>query len=260
MMMQPEQRLSCGQFIGTYDKLLAIWVARTLLKASVAVVWSGIGTFLTDTSELIIVADDHPVFRDGLRRLVCAACPDATVAEAGTMAEVLSIAQTALETGNAPELFVLDLLFPGMDPRETLPSLRSRFPRSSIVIVSMIDDEATIRQIMKLGADGFVGKAVPSDRMIAAILAVKAGQFVVEPADHAAICDNTSGSHLPVLELTRRQRDVLTCLAQDKSNKEIGRMLAISPFTVRIHVSALLRIMRVDSRTLAAAKARSMGF
>jgi DNA-binding NarL/FixJ family response regulator len=211
---------------------------------------------LTDASELIIVADDHPVFRDGLKRLVSTACPAATVVEAGSMAEVLSLAQA----GKAPDLFVLDLLFPGMDPRETLPSLRSSFPRSSIVIVSMVDDEATIRQIMKLGADGFVGKAVPSERMINAILAVKAGQFVVEPADHAAICDNTSVSHLAVPELTPRQRDVLTCLAQDKSNKEIGRMLAISPFTVRIHVSALLRIMRVGSRTLAAAKARSMGF
>lgn len=211
---------------------------------------------MTDLSELIIVADDHPVFRDGLKRLISAACPAATVVEAGSMTDVLALAQA----GKAPDLFVLDLLFPGMDPRETLPSLRSSFPRSSIVIVSMVDDEATIRQIMKLGADGFVGKAVPSERMIDAILAVKAGQFVVEPADHAAICKYTPGGHFPVLELTPRQRDVLTCLAQDKSNKEIGRMLAISPFTVRIHVSALLRIMRVGSRTLAAAKARSMGF
>jgi DNA-binding NarL/FixJ family response regulator len=211
---------------------------------------------LIDPSELIIVADDHPVFRDGLKRLVSAASPDATVVEAGSMAEVLAIA----EAGKAPDLFVLDLLFPGMDPRETLPALRARFPRSSIVIVSMVDDEATIRQIMKLGADGFVGKAVPSERMISAIMDVKAGQFVVLPADEAAISDGSTGMGAPVLELTPRQHDVLSCLAQDKSNKEIGRMLAISPFTVRIHVSALLRILKVDSRALAAAKARAMGF
>ncbi len=215
---------------------------------------------MSELAELIIVADDHPVFRDGLKRLISAASPGATVIEAGSMAEVLSIAAAASESGKAPDLFVLDLLFPGMDPRETLPSLRSRFPRSSIVIVSMVDDEATIRQIMKLGADGFVGKAVPSDRMIAAILEVKAGHFVVMPADNTAISDSSSGMGTPVLELTPRQHDVLSCLARDKSNKEIGRMLAISPFTVRIHVSALLRILKVDSRALAAAKARVMGF
>jgi DNA-binding NarL/FixJ family response regulator len=215
---------------------------------------------LADLTELIIVADDHPVFRDGLKRLISAACPGADVIEAASMGEVLAIADAASATGKVPNLFVLDLLFPGMDPRETLPSLRARFPRSSIVIVSMVDDEATIRQIMKLGADGFVGKAVPSDRMIAAILDVKAGQFVVLPADTTAISDNSSGMSAPVLELTPRQHDVLSCLARDKSNKEIGRMLAISPFTVRIHVSALLRILKVDSRALAAAKARAMGF
>jgi DNA-binding NarL/FixJ family response regulator len=211
---------------------------------------------MVDLAELIIVADDHPVFRDGLKRLISLACPDATVVEAGCMAEVLALAGGE----QVPNLFVLDLLFPGMDPRETLPSLRANFPRSSIVIVSMVDDEPTIRHIMKLGADGFVGKAVPSDCMIAAILDVKAGKFIVMPAAEPAITENTSSAIPSVLELTPRQHDVLSCLAKDKSNKEIGRMLAISPFTVRIHVSALLRIMKVNSRTLAAAKARTMGF
>ncbi|MGL4637243.1 MAG: response regulator [Beijerinckiaceae bacterium] len=215
---------------------------------------------MTAHSELIIVADDHPVFRDGLRRLVSTASPGATVIEAGTMSEVLAAAQTASDAGIVPNLFVLDLLFPGMDPRETLPALRARFPRTSIMIISMVDDEATIRQIMKLGADGFVSKAVPSDSMVSAILNVKAGQFVVMPADNASISDNSAGIAAPVLELTPRQNDVLSCLARDKSNKEIGRMLDISPFTVRIHVSALLRILKVDNRGLAAAKARAMGF
>lgn len=211
-------------------------------------------------AELIIVADDHPVFREGLRRLISSVSPGADVVEAGSMAEVLALADAARQAGRAPELFVLDLLFPGMDPAETLPTLRARFPRSSIVIVSMMDDEATIRQVMKLGADGFIGKGAPSDRLIAAILDVRAGHFVVMPADGAAIADSPASMARPAPDLTPRQHDVLSCLARGKSNKEIGRMLAISPFTVRIHVSALLRILRVDSRTLAAEKARAMGF
>jgi DNA-binding NarL/FixJ family response regulator len=204
-------------------------------------------------SELIVVADDHPVFRDGLKRLLAAASPNATIIEAGTMDEVLAIASQP----PAPSLFVLDLLFPGMRPKETLPHLRERFPRSSIVIVSMIDDEATVQQIMRLGADGFVGKAVSSQRIVDGIMAVKAGQFVVIRAEQGA---SQSADGTSVLDLTPRQKDVLQCLAQDKSNKEIGRMLSISPFTVRIHVSALLRILQVESRALAAVKARALGF
>jgi DNA-binding NarL/FixJ family response regulator len=204
-------------------------------------------------SELIVVADDHPVFRDGLKRLLSAANPDVNIIEAGTMDEVMAIASQP----PAPSLFVLDLVFPGMRPKETLPNLRERFPRSSIVIVSMVDDEATVQQIMRLGADGFVGKAVSSQKIVDGIMAVKAGQFVVMRAEQDAT-HQTDGSG--ILEITPRQKDVLQCLAQDKSNKEIGRMLSISPFTVRIHVSALLRILQVESRALAAVKARALGF
>jgi DNA-binding NarL/FixJ family response regulator len=204
-------------------------------------------------SELILVADDHPVFRDGLKRLLSTASPDANIIEAGSMEEVLAIASQP----PAPSLFVLDLVFPGMKPKETLPYLRERFPRSSIVIVSMVDDEATVQQIMRLGADGFVGKAVSSQKIVDGIMAVKAGQFVVMRAEQ----DNAKpGDGTGVLDLTPRQKDVLQCLAQDKSNKEIGRMLSISPFTVRIHVSALLRILQVESRAIAAVKARALGF
>lgn len=101
----------------------------------------------------ILIADDHPVFRDGMCRLIAAAFPAAELLEAGTMDEVLSLAAA----GPAPDVFVLDLLFPGMNPPETLPQLRQQFPTSSLIVVSMLDDDATIRRVSVLGIDGYVG-------------------------------------------------------------------------------------------------------
>lgn len=193
----------------------------------------------------IIVADDHPVFRQGLCALIRSVCDYAELIEADSMDAALAAAQA----GAPPFLFVLDLLFPGMQPGVSLPRLRQAYPTASIVIVSMLDDPALIQQVLADGADGYISKSSTPEEMLAAFDAIEAGAFVVQRPTGGLPAAKTQA--LP--NLTTRQREVLDLLAQGKTNKEIGRQLSISPFTVRIHVSALLRLLGVTRRADAAA-------
>jgi len=205
-------------------------------------------------TEKIIIADDHPVFRDGMCRLMSSALPDAQLLEAGSMDEVLELT----EKHGEPDLFLLDLLFPGMEPRETLAKLRQRFPRSSIAIVSMLDDDRTINRIMDEGADAFIVKSIPAQEMIDAVLAVRSGQYVVAKPSIVSMTDAVPTS-ANVMSLTQRQLEILDLISAGESNKHIARKLGLSPFTVRNHISLLLRSLNAHSRSELAAKAESLG-
>ncbi|GLK89698.1 hypothetical protein GCM10017655_27600 [Pseudomonas turukhanskensis] len=168
------------------------------------------------------------------------------------MADVLRLARD----GAAPRLFLLDLLFPGQSP-QAVTALRQAFKRSSIVIVSMVEDRALIDEVMAAGADGFIGKATPPDQIIAALQAVSAGEFVLTLGP-AGLPEFVKSGHA-LDQLTPRQQEVLQLVARGLSNKEIARELDISPFTVRIHVSSLLHTLDVSTRTAAAALAAKAG-
>jgi DNA-binding NarL/FixJ family response regulator len=193
------------------------------------------------------------MFRDGLCRLIGGTLPDAHMVEAGSMADVFD----AVREHGAPELFLLDLVFPGMNPRETLSNLRQSCPKSSIVVVSMLDDAATIEKIMEYGADGYIVKSIPAGEMVEAILAVRAGEYVIA-RPNAAMTDDQIPEFADVMDLTQRQREILALLRAGQSNKEIGRKLALSPFTVRNHISLLMRILKTHSRHELAAMADSL--
>jgi DNA-binding NarL/FixJ family response regulator len=206
------------------------------------------------TPASIIIADDHPVFRGGLCHLVGAAFPGTALYEAGSVEEMLAVA----ERYGAPWLFIVDLLFPGMDPKQTLPMLRQRFPRSAIAIVSMLDDDGTIGRVMDYGADAYIAKSVAADQMVEGLLALQRGDVVVLKPPGQSV-QAASSARPESLALTQRQVDVLTMVAERKSNKEIGRGLSLSHFTVRNHVSLLLRTLGARTRTELADKARMAG-
>lgn len=202
----------------------------------------------------IVLADDHPVFRDGLRRIILGTDPTVTITEAGSFEQVLERARD----GTEPDAFVLDMIFPGFDPRSSLAVLRREFPTSTIIMVSMISDAAVIQQLMRAGADGFVGKSLPGADMARAIQSIRQGMSVIAVASDLAL-DEGPAPCATLERLTPRQIDVLSRLAEGRSNKEIARDLGISPFTVRIHVSGILHALKVQSRAAAASWAGAAG-
>jgi two-component system, NarL family, nitrate/nitrite response regulator NarL len=201
----------------------------------------------------VVVGDDHPLFRDALAQLAFSLFPKAQVGVASTMSEVMEQS----ESGSVPDLLLLDLLFPGMEFAVTLPELRRRYPKSSIILISMISDRTVISQVLQSGGDGFIHKATPREQCIEAIQRVLAGEYVVECDDLAITLKENLGEN--AITLTARQRAVLGLLAENAPNKLIARDLGISHLTVRLYVSALLRIFGVAKRQEVAPKARMLG-
>ncbi|MEZ0504353.1 LuxR C-terminal-related transcriptional regulator [Pseudomonas sp. Env-44] len=191
----------------------------------------------------IIIADDHPMFREGMTRTVQRLLPGAVVQEAGDLATVNALLREAGEV----DTLILDLRFPGLTCISQLAELRQQLKRTTLVLVSMVDDPALIEQVMALGADGFIGKNIAPDEIGQALLAIREGEVLVKFAPSGLLPLDTH-------TLTTRQQEVLRLIAQGKTNKEIAKTLNISPFTVRIHVSSLLRSLNVPSRAAAAVK------
>lgn len=202
-------------------------------------------------TECIIIADDHPVFREGLRSLVEKLVPEATVLSADKYETALALAR---KHPKQPTMFILDLFFSRKNIRTELEALRHEFDRSAIVVVTMAEDRATMQSVLDYGINGFINKSISPNELIDALKDVRQGEIVVR------LPETSHDFKKKDVHLSERQAEVLKLVAAGKTNKEIAAILSISPFTVRIHVSAMMRALGVSSRLEAATKGLIEGF
>lgn len=124
----------------------------------------------------IIIADDHPMFREGMLRTVQRLLPEARVEQAGDLDTVLHL----LKSGSEVDTLILDLRFPGLTCISQLGELRQQLRRTTLIVVSMVDDPGLIEQVMALGADGFIGKNIAPEEIGQALLAIRQGEVLVK--------------------------------------------------------------------------------
>jgi DNA-binding NarL/FixJ family response regulator len=209
---------------------------------------------VTSTTRLVI-ADDHPLFRDALRHAVASVVGSERIDEAGSFEDLTAI----LEQHSDVDLVLLDLKMPGVNGFSGLIYLRAQYPAIPVVVVSASDDVGTIRRSLDFGASGFVPKRFGVETLRDAILRVLDGDVWIPPDIDLSVPDDPEMRRLRdrLVTLTPQQVRVLMMLSGGLLNKQIAYELGVSEATIKAHVSAILQKLGVESRTqavIAAAK------
>lgn len=203
----------------------------------------------------ILVADDHPIVRDGLISVLSTQADFEIIGEAATGPETIQQVM-ALK----PDVILLDLEMSGMDGVETLLRLRAMDPDIRVIIFTAFDTDERIVKAVQAGAQGYLLKGVPRDEIFNAIRVVHAGGALLQPVVASKLLRQVSREPQPDSDmLTGRELDVLRLLAQGQTNKEIAAALVISERTVKFHVSAILGKLGAGNRTEAVTLAAQQG-
>jgi two-component system response regulator NreC len=199
----------------------------------------------------VILADDHEIVRDGLRRIIESEDDIEVVAEAGD-------AETARRraSGLKPSVLVLDLNMPGPPSLGFIPKIREGAPRTEIVVLTMQDDPAFAREAFRLGAKGYVLKHAAGSELIDAIRAATRGESYINPQLGARVASEPEG---PPGGLTAREAEVLSLIAKGHTNPEIGEKLVLSIRTIETHRAAIHRKLGTTNRAELVAYARKHG-
>lgn len=206
----------------------------------------------------VLVIDDHALFREGLSGLLTRRGIE-VIAAIGDGREGLRVAKNT-----APDVILLDMRMPQMDGLDVLCALREQGIKAPIVMLTTSQDEQDLFASLRKGAQGYLLKDIVPDELVAALVEVTKGETVVAPQLTGALARAIGGGEhttrsAPLADLTPRELEILRCLAEGRSNKAIGRALAISDGTVKLHVKAILRKLHVSSRVEAAVMAVEQG-
>ncbi len=211
----------------------------------------------------VLIADDHPVFRDGLRVLLDAT-PDMTLAgEAADGDEVVSLAASV-----QPDVILMDLKMPGLNGIEATRRIAATSPHIGILVVTMFEDDDSVFAALRAGARGYLLKGADKEEMRLAIRAVARGEAIFGPAIAQRLIQyftvpkpapSTLTTPVVFPELTDREREILALIAAGRNNQEIADALFLTLKTVRNYVSNIFSKLQVADRAQAIVRAREAG-
>ncbi|CAA9545130.1 MAG: Regulatory protein, LuxR:Response regulator receiver [uncultured Thermomicrobiales bacterium] len=206
----------------------------------------------------ILIVDDHPVFRYGLRALLGAEADVALVGEAES-----GEAAIALATELAPDVVLMDLNLPDLNGIEATRRILAASPHVAVLVVTMFEDDDSVFAAMRAGARGYLLKGADGDETLRAIRAVANGEAIFSPAIARRIMEHFAarpvGPPVAFPELTEREREILDLLAAGLTNAAIADRLSLSSKTVRNHVSNVFSKLQVADRAEAIIRAREAG-
>jgi DNA-binding NarL/FixJ family response regulator len=202
----------------------------------------------------VLVADDHRVVRQGLRAFLATTEDIRVIGEASDGSQTLTQLHDLHESGEAPDVVLMDLLMSPMDGIEATRQIRACYPDVQVVALTSFVDEDKANAALDAGASGFLLKDADAGEVAAAIRAAHRGEVHLDPAIAGRLIRalQTPRTPQPGSALTEREREVLRLVAAGKANKEIAAELYISERTARTHVSGILTKLGLTSRTQAA--------
>ncbi|MFD1505724.1 response regulator transcription factor [Georgenia yuyongxinii] len=205
----------------------------------------------------VLLVDDHPIFREGLRTALAGAAELELVGEAADGAQALELV-TALR----PDVVLMDLTMPGMSGLEATRQLRARADAPAVLILTMHEDDESLFAAVRAGAAGYLLKDAGRDHLVRSVLAVAAGEAVFGPGVAQRVLAAMRGPAAPAAPfpvLTDREREILDLVAHGQGNQAIARRLYLSDKTVRNTVSVVLAKLQAADRGEAIARARAAG-
>jgi NarL family two-component system response regulator LiaR len=194
----------------------------------------------------VLIADDHPVVRQGLRTFLEVQDDVELAGEASDGAEAVELAKQSL-----PDVVLMDLVMPGLDGIQATRQIRDLSPSTRVIVLTSFDDDERVFPAIKAGAAGYLMKDVPPAELAEAVRRVHRGEALVAPSVAAKLMQEVAGRK-PAADLTGRELDVLRLVARGLSNKLIARELSVSEKTVKTHVSNILAKLHLADRTQAA--------
>ena len=207
----------------------------------------------------VLIADDHPLFRDGMHGLLDSVPETEVVGEAASGEEAITLAENL-----QPDVILMDIKMPGTNGLQAMREILHTSPHIRILIVSMLEDDDSVFAAMRAGACGYVPKGANQAEMLRAIRAVANGEAIFGPGIAQRLIRFFSTTRLTTPprsfpELTARESELLALIAQGRTNEEIAEKLALSLKTVRNHVSNIFSKLQVADRAQAIIRAREAG-